>query len=67
MKHVSKILTSSCVVDTGLSDFHKMTVNNRSHLNKVGSEIIHYRDYKNFSNDAFRSELVIKNWEYTKL
>ena len=33
----------------------------RSHLNKLGPKIIHYRDYKNFSNDAFRSEVVIEN------
>ena len=51
---------NSC--DRGLSDFHKMTVTVlRSHLNKLGPKIIHYRDYKNFSSDAFRSELVIEN------
>ena len=33
----------------------------RSHLNKLGLKIIHYRDYKKFSNDAFRSELVTEN------
>ena len=53
---------NSCVIDTGLSDFHKMTVTVlRSHSNKLGPKIIHYRDYKNFSNDAFRSELAIEN------
>ena len=53
---------NACVIDTGLSDFHKMTVTVlRSHLNKLGPKIIHYRDYKNFSNDAFRSELAIEN------
>ena len=53
---------NSCVIDTGLSDFHKMTVTVlRSHLNKLGHQVIHYRDYKHFSNDVFRSELVIEN------
>ena len=53
---------NSCVIDTGLYDFHKMTVNVlRSHLNKLGPKIIHYRDYKNLSNDAFRSELDIES------
>ena len=53
---------NSCVIDTGLSDFYKMTVTVlRSHLNKLGPKIIHYRDYKHFSNDAFRSELVTEN------
>ena len=53
---------NSCVIDTGLSDFHKMTVTVlRSYLNKLRSKIIHYRDYKNFSNDAFTSAVVIEN------
>ena len=48
---------NSCVIDTGLPHFHKITVTVlRSHLNKLGPKIIHYRDYKIFSNDAFRSE-----------
>ena len=33
----------------------------RSHLKKLRPKILHYRDYKNVSNDAFRSELVLKN------
>ena len=53
---------NSCVIDTGLSDFHKMTVTIlRSSLNKLGPKTIHFRGYKNFSNDAFRSEVVIEN------
>ena len=32
-----------------------------SHLNKLAPKIIHDRNYKIFSNDAFRSELVIEN------
>ena len=33
----------SCVIDTRLSDFRKMTVTVlRSHLNKVGPKIIYY-------------------------
>ena len=40
---------NSCVIDTGLSDFHKMSVTVlRSYLNKLGPRFIHYRDYKNF-------------------
>ena len=53
---------NSCVIDTRLSDFHKMTVTVlRSYLNKLGPKLIHYRYYKNFSNDAFRSEVVMGN------
>ena len=45
-----------------MSNFHKMTITIlRSHLNKLEPNIIHYRNYKIFSNDAFRSELVIEN------
>ena len=33
----------------------------RSHLNKFGPKIIHYRGYKKFSNDAFRSKFVIES------
>ena len=40
---------NSCVIDTGLSDFHKMTVTIlRFHLNKLGPKIIHYWDYNIF-------------------
>ena len=53
---------NSCVIVTRLSDFHKMTVTVlRCHLNKLEPKTIHYRDYKIFSNDTFRSELVIEN------
>ena len=37
----------SCVINTGLSDFHKMTVTLlRSYLLKAEPKIIMYRDYK---------------------
>ena len=53
---------NSYVIDTGLSDFHKVTVTVlRSHLKKLEPKIIHHRGYKNVSNDAFRFELVIEN------
>ena len=55
-------LQNSCVFDTELADFHKVTVTIlRSHLNKLGLKTIQFRDYKKISNDAFRSELVIEN------
>ena len=53
---------NSCVIDTGLSDFHKITITKlRSHLHELGPKTNHYRDYKNFWNDALRSELFIEN------
>ena len=52
----------SCVIDTRLSELHKMTATIlRSHLNKLGPRIIYYRNCKKHSNDAFTSELVTKN------
>ena len=58
LRNRNRSFQNSCVIDRGLSDLHKMTVTRlRSHLNKLGRKIIHYRDYKNFSNNAFRSEL----------
>ena len=46
---------SSCVAETGLSDFHKMVVTvMKTSYRKSQSKIIHYRNYKKFSNDIFR-------------
>ena len=49
---------NSCVVETGLSDFHKMVVTvMKTSYRKSQPKIIHYRNYKNFSNDTFRDSL----------
>ena len=49
---------NSCVVETGLSDFHKMVVTvMKTSYRKSQPKIIHYRNYKNFSNDIFRDSL----------
>ena len=46
---------NSCVIETSLSDFHKMTVPVlRPFLKKAEPKIIFYRDYKNFTNDNYR-------------
>ena len=43
-----------CVIETGLSDFHKMAVTVlRSFLKKVETKVIFYRDEKNFTNDNY--------------
>ena len=58
MANQSRSFQNSCVIETGLHDFHKMTVTEmRSHLLKVGPQIIKYRDYKNFSYENFRSQI----------
>lgn len=48
----------SCVIETGLSDFLKVTVL-KSYLQKAEPTIISYRNFKRFSND--RSSLYIEN------
>ena len=43
---------NSGVIETGLSDFHKMTVT------VMKTNVMHYRDYRKFSNDRFRKNLI---------
>ena len=46
------------VIEIGLSDFHKMTVTALlSHLPKLGLQILKNRDYKNFHNEKFWSQI----------
>ena len=52
---------NSCVIETVLSDFHKMivTVMKTSYW-KIEARSINYRDYKSFSNEGF-SEWLLEN------
>ena len=44
---------SSCIIETGLSDFHKMTVTvKETSYKKLKPRIINYRDYENFCDDT---------------
>ena len=44
---------------TGLSDFHKLTVTVlKTFFKKQSPKVISYRNYKNFSNDLFRIDLI---------
>ena len=50
---------STCVLETGLSDFHLMTVTvMRKIFKKLKPRAINYRSYKHFSNEAFRESLL---------
>ena len=52
---------NSCVIETGLSDFDKMTVTvTKTSYEKLKPRIISYRDYKNFCNDIFQKILLDK-------
>ena len=56
-----KCFQNSCVVETGLSDFHRMTATvMKTTFKKFQSRTILYRDYKNFQNDGYRDELTQK-------
>ena len=62
----------SMAIETGLSDCHKMTVTvMKSRYEKPKPKIISYRRYKNFSNDAFRENLIeqidIQNFQHMTL
>ena len=49
---------NTCIVETGLSGFHKMTLTVlKTFFKKSPPKLIFYRDYKNYSNEGFRKEL----------
>ena len=50
---------NSCVIETGLSDFHKLIVTvMKTTYKKSQPKIITYRSYKYFNNDSFREALL---------
>ena len=56
-----KCFQSSCVVEAGLSDFHRMTVTvMKTTFKKFQPRIIHYRVYKSVQNDRYRDGLTHK-------
>ena len=62
---------STCVIETGLSDFHKMNVSVlKMHFRKLPPKVISYTDFKKFENERFMDSLYLalnsKNIDYTK-
>ena len=50
---------NSCVFETGLTDFNKMTVTiMKASSQRLQPRIINYRNYKRFQNNLFREELL---------
>ena len=50
---------STCILETGLSDFHLMTVTvMRKTVKKMHPRVINYRSYIDFSIEAFRVFLI---------
>ena len=59
--NVPRSFQSTCVVETGLSDFHMMTLTvMKKRFKKFQPKIINYRSYTHFRNEAFR-ETLLKN------
>ena len=53
-----KSFQNSVVIETGLSDFHKMSLTvMKVFYKKQKPNIIEYRDYRNFDNDFFMADL----------
>ena len=54
-----KYFQNSCVIETGLSDFHKMVVTvMKTNFRKLEPKIINYRNYRYFSNDRFKEKVT---------
>ena len=48
----------SYIIQTGLSDFNKMTTTvMKMYFKKQGPRVIHYRDYKRFNTQSFRQDI----------
>ena len=46
---------NSCVIETGLSDFHKMVVTvMKATYRKLEPRIVHYHDFKYICNNSFK-------------
>ena len=49
---------NTCVIETGLSDFHKMIVAvMKMHFSKMKPQVVSYRKYKDFHNETFLDSL----------
>ena len=50
---------NSDTLEAGLSNFHKLTLTVfKMFFKKQSPKVISYRNYKNFSNDSFRTDLI---------
>ena len=50
---------AACIIATGLSDFHLMTLTvMRKSFKKYQPKTVNYRSYKNFSNEKYREALI---------
>ena len=56
-----KYFQNSCVIETSLSDFHKMTVTTlRMQSRILKARVLFYRDYMKFLNETFINSLKVE-------
>ena len=49
----------SCIIEAGLSDFHRMTVMvMKATFEKLQPRVVNYRNYKYFENCRFKADLL---------
>ena len=59
LTNIPRTFQSTCVIETGLSDFHLMTLTiMRKTFKNQRPRIINYRSFKHFSNEEFRKSLI---------
>ena len=59
LANIPRMFQNTCVLETGLSDFHLMTVTvMRKTFKKMRPRVINYRSYRDFSNETFRVSLI---------
>ena len=57
LSNTPRSFQSTCVIETGLSDFHLMILTvMKKNFRKFHPRLINYRSYKNFSNEVFSNE-----------
>ena len=68
LTNFSKSFLISQTLEIGLSDFHKLTLTVlKIYYKKQKPLVITYRDYKNFSNETFRIELLSAMERYSNI
>ena len=59
LRNKTRFFKNSSVLETGVSDFHKMTLTvMRTHFVKQNPKGVYYRDYRKFSNSLFRNDIL---------
>ena len=59
LRNKTRFFKNSSVLETGVSDFYKMTLTvMRTHFVKQNPKGVYYRDYRKFSNNLFRNDIL---------